>query len=388
MSDQQDNQNNPYDLATIDQEILTHVVRQSMLNADIVVTDWQVERVHGGAGDVGSVISAIYRFKGTAHYQDIENDWSVILKVIGTTATHADPSETRYWKREMLAYQSGQLAKLEGGLNAPRFFGTHTFSEQIVGLWLEDMVDEVGSKWSLEIYGEVAYQLGLFNGTYLNQHDLPDWNWLAPDWLRVSVDRSRDDFKKIVNDPQLLGWYKTGDPQRMLQLLYDRHLFLDALNRLPQTLLHRDAFRRNLFIQYDANKKPHLVAVDWTYISRGAIGEEIVSTVFGSLFFSEVAMTDAKQLDAICFDEYLRGLRDTGWDGDPNLVRLGYAAGSIAFSIGYGLLRVPPEDAYPWLEQAFGLPIADFKHLGAEIRHFLLDLADEARRLIHSLDTK
>jgi hypothetical protein len=71
----------------------------------------------------------VYRFTGNATVDSEIRDWSVILKVVGTRNNRSDPSEPRYWKREVLAYQSGQLANLAGELAAPRFFGTIEFAD-------------------------------------------------------------------------------------------------------------------------------------------------------------------------------------------------------------------------------------------------------------------
>ena len=389
MSDQFGNANHVYDLSSITPDTLIPVVRQVIKSESAVVSDWAYDRVQGGAGDVGEVLSAIFRFHGGALDQGNERGWSVILKVVGTTAKESNPSETRYWKREVLAYQSGQLTQLPGGFTSPQYYGTHVFAKTVVGLWLEDITDEVG-QWQLEHYRIVARHLGRFNGHYLVNQNLPDWDWLSRKWLTAQVSRhtesSIERFKGRMDDPDVQRLYMEGDQQRILKLVIERQIYLDALERLPQTLLHRDAFRRNLFIRYDDQNQEELIAVDWTYVGIGAIGEELVSLVHGTLAFSEIPISQAQELEAICFQGYVEGLNDAGWQGDPRLVRLGYAAGSsLCFGIGYGGLEPPPEERYPWLEQAFGLPINELISLSSKMRHMLLDLADEARELMASL---
>ena len=114
------------------------------------------------------------RFTGSlAQHRDqgAEKQWSLILKVVGSTAAQDDPNDVRYWKREVLAYQSGHLADLAGSLTAPRFFGTYEFSEKAVGLWLEDVIDTIG-RWPLQHYRLVARHLGQFNGAYVGENAL------------------------------------------------------------------------------------------------------------------------------------------------------------------------------------------------------------------------
>ena len=296
MADQIEDQKNIFHLSTIDQGILTEIVRRAFNSKNVEVIDWNYSRVHGGAGDVGAVLSGVYRFTGKAHDQGKEKVWSLILKVVGTTASQDDPSEPRYWKREVLAYQSGRLTELPGGLTSPRFFGTHEFSEKVIGLWLEDIANKVGSKWPLEYYGTVARHLGQFNGAFLTGRDLPPWSWLSHDWLRALVAENAPSaarFSQTVDEPNVRRFYMDGDARRTLRLWEEREQYFAALDRLPQTLLHRDAFRRNLFIRFDAAGNEQIVAVDWAFTGIGAVAEEIVSLVHGSLCFSEVSMAEA-----------------------------------------------------------------------------------------------
>ena len=146
MTDHADSPSAYYDLSTINSVTLTSVLQRALNSENVEIIDWNISRVQGGAGDVGGVISSVHRFTGKAHDQGQEKNWSLILKVAGTTAPSDDPSDPRYWKREVLAYQSGRLSDLTGGLAAPRFFGSIEFSEKVVGLWLEDMIDVVGRK--------------------------------------------------------------------------------------------------------------------------------------------------------------------------------------------------------------------------------------------------
>ncbi len=379
-----------YDLSTIDQNELTPIVRRSLENRRATISDWRYDRLHGGAGDFGSVVSGVYRFSGSALDHESHLDWSIILKVVGTTAEQDDPTHSRYWKREIMAYQSEQLTKLPDGFTSPRFLGSRRFSEKIAGIWMEDVRDEVGSKWPIERYGVVARHLGRFNGAYLTDRELPSWSWLFRDWPRALVTDNAtpgaERFRRTLEEPHVRAWFADGDAKRALILWEERQRYFDLLDRLPQTLLHRDAFRRNLFIRHDAEGSEEIVAVDWAYVGIGAIGEDIVPLVHGSLAFSEVAVGEARKLESICIEGYLNGLSDAGWHGNPRLVRLGYAAGSaICFGIGYVGLDPLPEDAFSWLEQAFGLPIDDLMVLSAQLRHFVLDLADEARSLMDIL---
>jgi phosphotransferase family enzyme len=386
VTDQISNSGDPYDLTSINQATLTPVVRQVLNSHRAVITQWRSDAVHGGAGDIGG-ISSIYRFTGKAQDQTIEQEWTLMLKVVGTTTAQDDPAHPRYWKREVLAYQSGQLTDLPGNLSGPRFFGTHRFSEKVLGLWLESVQDDFGASWSLEHYGTVAQHLGQFNGAFLVERELPSWSWLSRGWLRKTVNGEYPAFimdllRKSLDKPAVRRWFIEDDAAQILRLWEDRDTFLGALDRLPQTLLHRDAFCRNLFLKRVDVRGERIIAIDWAFMGMGAIGEELVALVNASVFFPQGKMTNAKKLDAIVFDAYLQGLSDAGWRGDPRLVRLGFTAGSaMLWGLSYAWFD-PPEEYIPKVEQTVGISIDEVRVVRRELTRYVLELADEARSIM------
>jgi len=164
-----------------------------------------------------------------------------------------------------------------------------------------------------------------------------------------------------------------------------REAFLQALDRLPQTLCHRDAFRRNLFARRGEEGDWETVAIDWAYIGPGAIGEDIVPLVQATVGFGEIELGQARLLDHVVFEGYLDGLRDTGWRGDPREVRLGFAAGTIRYALGlipYVLAMLRDEEQYAFWEGVFGRPLEEVFDVSSQLTHFRLDLLAEARELM------
>jgi hypothetical protein len=104
-------------LQAVDQVTLTPLVRQALESASASLIDWQVAPFGGGAS------RSVYRFAGRAQDQGKIIPWSLVLKVMSTPSTEEEPSAWHYGRRELLAYQSGLLANLPGGLAAPRCFG-------------------------------------------------------------------------------------------------------------------------------------------------------------------------------------------------------------------------------------------------------------------------
>src|SRR5262249_60251637 len=82
---------------------------------------WRAERIRRG---VGAATGGIYRLSGSAEQGGQSLPWSCILKVITPVgAAPVDPTHPLYWKRELLAYQSGWLDRPPGVVRGPRRYG-------------------------------------------------------------------------------------------------------------------------------------------------------------------------------------------------------------------------------------------------------------------------
>src|SRR5262249_28318610 len=112
----------------------------------------------------------------------------------------------------------------------------------------------------------------------------------------------------------------------VLRLWESHAVLMDALDRLPQTFCHMDAYRPNLFIRRNAQGIDRTVAVDWVFAGVGAVGEEIANLLAASLIWLEYDAAATGRLDTTVFSGYVEGLREAGWKEDSRLARLGYAA--------------------------------------------------------------
>jgi hypothetical protein len=374
-------------LAAIDGATLTPLVRSVLSSETVEVLNWHCEQLHGGAG----AGNAVYHFAGQGRDQGQEVPWSLILKTIHPAGGNPNASAWNYYRREADAYQSGWLDDLPGGLAAPRCFGVVEHPDGACWIWLEDVTDEIGSRWPLEQYAIVARHLGQFNGAYLVDRPLPSWPWLSSGWLRGYIALSAPAIPLVrdsLDHPLVRRTWPGDASDRLFRLWEERDLFLDALDRLPQTLCHLDMFRRNLFARRTANSDDQTVVIDWSYPGRAAIGQELVPLVLAGVAFNEVDVAQAQALEDIVYEGYLEGLHQAGWRGDPRQVRLGYTAASLRYrlaELAKAMSLMLDESQHFWAERVFGRPMEESQDHWAQVGDLVDSLTDEARELMDVL---
>jgi hypothetical protein len=370
-------------LSALDRATLTPLVRQILTNAAAEVLDWQIQPLsNGGLG--------IYRFAGRARLGNETAPWAMVLKALAPQPEQ-EPSHWAYWKREPLAYTSGVLLDLPCGVVAPRCFAV-VEEEDVCWCWIEDVGDENTPRWTLEQYRRAARCLGRFNGAYLTGRPLPQKPWFGQarerTWLQMSEPVFQD-LERWTDHPFAQSWLSPESQQRIKQFWHRREQHLAALDRLPQTLCHHDAYGPNLRLRQDNMGEDSLFAFDWQFMGTGVVGEEIAHLVWLGLMCNNFDPDQAKALDAAVFEGYLVGLRAAGWQGDERIVRYGYAAAASRVNglgiIGIGLPMTSDQNIYPRLEHVFRQPVADIFSSWSRFWPDLLDLGDEAERILAEL---
>ena len=306
------------ELIRIDPAYLSDLVRGALENPRLVVDDWQAQRLHGGF----QLNSSIYRIQGTALEGGDRLPWSLVLKVIRPDPVYPASQDYRYWKREVLAYQSATLNELSGPVVAPRCYDVCAQPDGSFWLFLEDIQVESGLSWSLEQYASAARCLGEFNGSYLAGCPLPEADWVARNWMRDYLGHAAPAVDFIRKDPRhpLIQGLFPGNTLAQLLAFWDLHPpLLDKLERLPQTFCHQDAFDRNLFL-----REGRVVAIDWGYTGMAPLGGELAPLIAAAIGMEGFPSTQAQELDRACFAAYLEGLRQAGYQPDARQVRLGF----------------------------------------------------------------
>ncbi|MEZ4670652.1 MAG: phosphotransferase [Anaerolineae bacterium] len=377
-------------LQSVDDVILTPVVRRAIDRPDATILTWRYQTVSGGfGGGLGGTF--IYRFDGEVRFGMENRHWSVILKIIHARTGEALNS-THYWKREFEIYQSGWLDDLPGRFRAVKIYETTEYPGEACWVWMEDVRSDLKQPWPNEHYGVAARHLGQFNGTYLMGRPIPEADWLGTAWLRNIAQTAEQHVPRIQNmlrDPELLPFLPSNAEELFNRLWDERERFLNALDQLPQTFCHQDPVARNLFVLRAADGNYDTIAIDWAFVGRAAVGMDIAVPLVIGLGFIEIDAADALELKTMMYSSYLEGLRDTGWDGDPRNVQLGFVASAVGKYIEVLMLSsqfMTDPNMLAVFEQTFGHPTSKIRKQFGETFRFVFGAAEEARQLMEELE--
>jgi hypothetical protein len=369
-------------LRSIDPEIVANVVRQDQRSPSFDITEWSVKRL----SDKGiRNPDGLWLFSGEGKNGVRSQSWSVVLKILEREEQESPPSDMWYWKRELLLVQSGVMERLPGPVKAPRFYKAEETSEG-AWLWLEYIENHRPDPWGLDDYAFAAHQLGYWNGVCTTSRFLADETWLARRHYRSWYTKTNPekDFQFLLNQKYIHGESK----KRYDQLWAEREMFYHALEILPQAFSHFDSQRRNLLIRRGNDERDELVLLDWAMCGLGPLGAELYCLVGMSATLLEWPPSALVQLDAAAFGNYLQGLRQAGWSGDANVIRLGYAAWMTAW-LGIVFPNITAWWCTPDFRshalQHFGCAEEELYRQWLPVFHYALDRADEARVIIQHL---
>jgi hypothetical protein len=287
-----------------------------------------------------------------------------------------------YWRREALAYGSGLLATLAGGLRAPVCHLVAERPDGSVALWLEDLPGPPGPTWSLDRYRLAARHLGRAQGEFVaGGRALPDDPWLSRHWLRDYL-AQRDGDRALLDDPDLAAWRHPllagwfPDPAAtaadLARMRADQDALIGVLDGLPATLCHLDLHPANLFAAAGGT-----VAIDWAFVGQGALGEDAGNLVPDAVFDFHVPPARLDDLHDVVAAAYRAGLADAGAAVSDHDVRLALAVAIAAKYawIGPALIRAVAEGR----DQLNRHPLAQAVAAWAPAVHYLLARAAEAR---------
>jgi hypothetical protein len=210
--------------------------------AGTVVTGCTVESIGGGSG---AGTASVERLVFQAGHQA----FTVIKKSFRPAVAAQDPGHWPYWRRELLAYESGLLPR-GPGLRAPRRLGTDGDA-----VYLEPAV---GGEERPEVAAERL-------GAWQANTDVPDVPWLAGHQLAQRIAVTDLDWAAVDADPALPEiWSRRDD-------------LLDALGAVPNVLSHGDFHPGNL-VAAGADT----IVLDWGTFGIAPVGADLAHLALGT----------------------------------------------------------------------------------------------------------
>ena len=324
----------------VDRDTLVHVAASASGRAVDDVSDTTVTPLGYVANNPTS--EGVYLVRTMARSGNVKHPVAVVLKVCRAwPAADREPiaHELRErlldvfrFEREAELYASGILEALPPGLAAPACFGIDR-DEGRAALWLEYVEELGGDRWDLARFALAARHLGRFNGEYLAGKPLPTYPWLSRDavatwsdsWIRRVPQLLEDEA--VWSHPMVRESFPAASRETFRRLLSSRERWIAAMDRLPQTLSHLDAFRANLLSRHRAGTT-ETVAVDWSFFGIAAFGAEIAQLVMATLFYHGEPL-EPTELAAASLDGYAAGLADAGYHVDQAALERAYAVNAI-----------------------------------------------------------
>ena len=372
----------------IDSSYITDLARRILNSPEAILKNWRVtplryERVIETTG-------GLFRFSGDVWDGSKAQDWSAILKIVTQPENDCqDPDHLCYWRREMMAYQSGMLSSLPDAIHAPICYGV---SEQLRSgwIWLEDIKETAGMVWTLAHFQATARQLGKFAGTYLVSQPIPDAPWLCRSFFRYLF-ADQDWWAHFIDPvsthnawqrPVVQSVFPEHLRAKVLQIWAEKWQWIALNEHLPQVFCHNDAHRRNFIWRDNGQGRDELVLIDWAFCGPGGLGNDLGELIGTSLSYFAVDPVNAPEFEAAVLEGYLDGLREAGWSGEAWLARLGYL---ISLALYWGgtlpceVALAQPEAGKVNVEAKYGRPIEACLPGWTQLAEFALDRADEAR---------
>ena len=368
-----------HELESLSLQYLAELARAAAGGSAPAINNFSFQAVTGGVGGaIGG--TALYRFRLNSAEGPLP---SLILKILFRRAGE-DETSPYYWKREYELHRSDLLASLPPQtFSLPNVYRCEDRGEAC-WIWMED-IEDTKDEWSLADFQDIARRLGRFNGAWLAAEQLPAYPWLSANWHSAIVPALADAFDSLdllLQHPLAQIALPLEDREEIEAIWRDRQLFRGALQALPQTFCHNDAFRRNVM-----HSRNGVMLLDWALAGPGAIGADLVSLVAVSLFYDGFSQDFAAQLDRAVFDAFISGLRQAGWTGDARLARIGYTCAMTLRGLAgvkQDITQLTDESCHAQLyENHSSDNLREIAELFAAVRRFrLLTMAREARRLL------
>ncbi|TCC34777.1 aminoglycoside phosphotransferase [Kribbella sindirgiensis] len=246
----------------------------------------------------------------------------------GPWAASTEPRHWNYWRRELEVYRDDELRDqlADAGLVLP----AAEVDERPDGavLLMDDIAGTPGTHFSLAEHAALARACGRWQA-----RPAPERPWTSTGFLR-DYSTTRDVPWQLMTDdaawrqPLIRETWPAELREAWTGLLVHRDALLDLVATLPRARCHLDFWVSNV-IQRPTGE---LALFDWSFLGDGALGEDIGNYIPDAVFDLFWPAERLPELAETCIANYLDGLHEAGWRGDPDQVRLAVMASGVKYA--------------------------------------------------------
>ncbi|TCO46958.1 hypothetical protein EV646_106197 [Kribbella antiqua] len=247
---------------------------------------------------------------------------------VGPWAASEDPRHWNYWRRELEVYGDDVLRRqlADAGLPLPEA----DVEEQVDGavLSMEDVDGTAGTSLALVDHAALAKACGRWQARPAGERPWTSVGFLRDYSTTRAVPWELLDDDAAWQQPLVKQTWPTGLRSAWVGLLNHRDELLDLVASLPRARCHLDFWVSNVI------RRPtgEFTLLDWAFTGDGALGEDIGNHIPDAVFDLFWPAERIAELAETCIDNYLDGLREAGWRGDPDLVRLAVMASGVKYA--------------------------------------------------------
>ena len=246
----------------------------------------------------------------------------------GPWAASTDPRHWNYWRRELEVYRDDELREqlADAGLVLPAA-QTEDQRDGAV-LLMEDIDGTPGTRFSLAEHAALARACGRWQARPASERP-----WTSTGFLRDYSTTRAVPWHLMTDDaawqqPLIRETWPAGLREAWTGLLVHRDALLDLVASLPRARCHLDFWVSNV-IQRPSGE---LALFDWSFLGDGALGEDIGNYIPDAVFDLFWPVERLPELAETCVANYLDGLYEAGWRGDPDDVRLAVMASGVKYA--------------------------------------------------------
>jgi len=188
-----------------------------------------------------------------------------------------DVKHPLYWARESRFLESAS-SQISTSAFRPVHCHCQVATDKHILMRLEWLEGTPGSKWRESDYEQAAYALGTWQRTIKS---LPDVPWVCADWLSGYLSLRKNDLARLSERQTWTrkNLFSQQEQNLVMKCLEHLQACRAQLHRCPHMPAHNDFWPPNLFIV-----NGQVVAIDWAFVGPSAIGSDIATLMFDSIY--------------------------------------------------------------------------------------------------------